>query len=75
MHLLQQRRVELQGVKTRGLAERLSLGAFALPSYHADTDPPQRTFMRRQIDLLAATEPLGFDSVWITSTTSTLGAA
>jgi alkanesulfonate monooxygenase SsuD/methylene tetrahydromethanopterin reductase-like flavin-dependent oxidoreductase (luciferase family) len=43
----------------------LTFGAYALPSYHAQSDPSQGTFMRRQIDLLAAAEPLGFDSVWI----------
>jgi alkanesulfonate monooxygenase SsuD/methylene tetrahydromethanopterin reductase-like flavin-dependent oxidoreductase (luciferase family) len=43
----------------------LTFGAYALPSYHADSDPPQGEFMRHVIDLLAAAEPLGFDSIWI----------
>jgi alkanesulfonate monooxygenase SsuD/methylene tetrahydromethanopterin reductase-like flavin-dependent oxidoreductase (luciferase family) len=47
------------------MVQRLTFGAYALPSYHAESDPSQGTFMRRQIDLLAAAEPLGFDSVWI----------
>jgi alkanesulfonate monooxygenase SsuD/methylene tetrahydromethanopterin reductase-like flavin-dependent oxidoreductase (luciferase family) len=47
------------------MSRRLTFGAYALPSYHADSDPPQPTFMQQQLDLLAAAEPLGFDSVWI----------
>jgi alkanesulfonate monooxygenase SsuD/methylene tetrahydromethanopterin reductase-like flavin-dependent oxidoreductase (luciferase family) len=47
------------------MAQRLTFGAYALPSYHAESDPSQGTFMRQLIDLLAAAEPLGFDSVWI----------
>jgi alkanesulfonate monooxygenase SsuD/methylene tetrahydromethanopterin reductase-like flavin-dependent oxidoreductase (luciferase family) len=47
------------------MAERLTFGAYALPSYHAESDPSQETFMRQLLDLLAAAEPLGFDSVWI----------
>ncbi len=44
---------------------RLTFGAYALPSYHAESDPPQAVFMQHVLDLLAAAEPLGFDSVWI----------
>ena len=44
---------------------QLTFGAYALPSYHAESDPPQAYFMQRQLDLLAAADPLGFDSVWI----------
>jgi alkanesulfonate monooxygenase SsuD/methylene tetrahydromethanopterin reductase-like flavin-dependent oxidoreductase (luciferase family) len=44
---------------------QLTFGAYALPSYHAESDPPQATFMQRQLDLLAAADPLGFDSIWI----------
>ena len=44
---------------------QLTFGAYALPSYHAEFDPPQATFMQRQLDLLANADPLGFDSVWI----------
>ncbi|MBV9578813.1 MAG: LLM class flavin-dependent oxidoreductase, partial [Chloroflexi bacterium] len=47
------------------MSRRLTFGAYALPSYHAESDPPQATFMRQQLDLLAAADPLGFDSVWI----------
>src|SRR5579884_3776454 len=47
------------------MAEQLTFGAYSLPSYHAESDPAQGVFMRRLIDLLAAAEPLGFDSVWI----------
>jgi len=47
------------------MSRRLTFGAYALPSYHAQTDPPQPTFMQQQLDLLAAADPLGFDSVWI----------
>jgi alkanesulfonate monooxygenase SsuD/methylene tetrahydromethanopterin reductase-like flavin-dependent oxidoreductase (luciferase family) len=43
----------------------MTFGAYALPSYHAESDPSQATFMQRQLDLLAAADPLGFDSVWI----------
>jgi alkanesulfonate monooxygenase SsuD/methylene tetrahydromethanopterin reductase-like flavin-dependent oxidoreductase (luciferase family) len=43
----------------------LSFGAYALPSYHAETDPPQGAFMRRLLDLLASAEPLGFDHIWL----------
>jgi alkanesulfonate monooxygenase SsuD/methylene tetrahydromethanopterin reductase-like flavin-dependent oxidoreductase (luciferase family) len=47
------------------MPRQLTFGAYALPSYHADSDPPQPRFMQRQLDLLAAADPLGFDSVWI----------
>jgi alkanesulfonate monooxygenase SsuD/methylene tetrahydromethanopterin reductase-like flavin-dependent oxidoreductase (luciferase family) len=47
------------------MSKRLTFGAYALPSYHAETDPPQATFIRQQLDLLAAADPLEFDSVWI----------
>jgi len=47
------------------MSRRLTFGAYALPSYHAESDPPQPEFMRQQLDLLAAADPLGFDSVWI----------
>ena len=47
------------------MSRRLTFGAYALPSYHAESDPSQATFMRQQLDLLAAADPLGFDSVWI----------
>jgi alkanesulfonate monooxygenase SsuD/methylene tetrahydromethanopterin reductase-like flavin-dependent oxidoreductase (luciferase family) len=43
----------------------LTFGAYALPSYHAETDPPQGVFMRRLVDLLASAEPLGFDNIWL----------
>jgi alkanesulfonate monooxygenase SsuD/methylene tetrahydromethanopterin reductase-like flavin-dependent oxidoreductase (luciferase family) len=44
---------------------QLTFGAYALPSYHAESDLPQGPFMRQVLDLLAAAEPLGFDSIWI----------
>src|SRR5579864_1815532 len=47
------------------MSRRLTFGAYALPSYHVETDPSQAEFMRQQLDLLAAADPLGFDSVWI----------
>jgi alkanesulfonate monooxygenase SsuD/methylene tetrahydromethanopterin reductase-like flavin-dependent oxidoreductase (luciferase family) len=47
------------------MSSRLTFGAYALPSYHAESDPPQSTFMQQQLDLLAAADALGFDSVWI----------
>jgi alkanesulfonate monooxygenase SsuD/methylene tetrahydromethanopterin reductase-like flavin-dependent oxidoreductase (luciferase family) len=47
------------------VADTLRFGAYALPSYHAESDPPQGPFMRHVIDLLAAADPLGFDAVWI----------
>jgi alkanesulfonate monooxygenase SsuD/methylene tetrahydromethanopterin reductase-like flavin-dependent oxidoreductase (luciferase family) len=47
------------------MSQRLTFGAYALPSYHAESDPPQGTFMRHQLDLLATADSLGFDSVWI----------
>ncbi len=47
------------------MSRRLTFGAYALPSYHAESDPPQPTFMRQQLDLLALADQLGFDSVWI----------
>jgi alkanesulfonate monooxygenase SsuD/methylene tetrahydromethanopterin reductase-like flavin-dependent oxidoreductase (luciferase family) len=47
------------------MPRQLTFGAYALPSYHAESDPPQASFMQRQLDLLAAADPLGFDSVWI----------
>jgi len=43
----------------------LTFGAYALPSYHAETDPPQGEFMCRWLDLLASAEPLGFDCIWL----------
>jgi alkanesulfonate monooxygenase SsuD/methylene tetrahydromethanopterin reductase-like flavin-dependent oxidoreductase (luciferase family) len=43
----------------------LSFGAYALPSYHAESDPPQGAFMRRLLDLLASAETLGFDNIWL----------
>lgn len=43
----------------------LSFGAYALPSYHPDSDPPQGVFMRRLLDLLASAEPLGFQEIWL----------
>jgi alkanesulfonate monooxygenase SsuD/methylene tetrahydromethanopterin reductase-like flavin-dependent oxidoreductase (luciferase family) len=43
----------------------LTFGAYALPSYHADSDPPQGAFMRRLLDLLASAETLGFDNIWL----------
>ncbi|MFI5268032.1 MAG: LLM class flavin-dependent oxidoreductase [Chloroflexota bacterium] len=43
----------------------MQFGVYALPSYHADLDGSQGTFMRNLIDLLAAAEPLGFDAVWL----------
>jgi alkanesulfonate monooxygenase SsuD/methylene tetrahydromethanopterin reductase-like flavin-dependent oxidoreductase (luciferase family) len=43
----------------------LTFGAYALPSYHPESDLPQGAFMRQVLDLLAAAEPLGFDSIWI----------
>jgi alkanesulfonate monooxygenase SsuD/methylene tetrahydromethanopterin reductase-like flavin-dependent oxidoreductase (luciferase family) len=43
----------------------LSFGAYALPSYHAETDPPQGVYMRRLIDRLAWAEALGFDAIWL----------
>jgi alkanesulfonate monooxygenase SsuD/methylene tetrahydromethanopterin reductase-like flavin-dependent oxidoreductase (luciferase family) len=47
------------------MAAQLTFGAYALPSYHAESDPPQGPFMRHVLDLLAAAEPLGFDNLWI----------
>ncbi|MBV9327289.1 MAG: LLM class flavin-dependent oxidoreductase [Chloroflexi bacterium] len=47
------------------MAQPLTFGAYALPSYHAESDPPQGAFMRHVLDLLAAAEPLGFDNIWI----------
>ena len=47
-------------------AERpLQFGAYALPSYHADTDGSQGQFMRKLVELLASAEPLGFDAIWM----------
>lgn len=43
----------------------LTFGAYALPSYHAESDPPQGAFMRRLVDLLASAEPFGFDHIWL----------
>jgi len=42
----------------------LQFGAYALPSYHAETDGSQGQFMRKLVDLLASAEPLGFDAIW-----------
>jgi alkanesulfonate monooxygenase SsuD/methylene tetrahydromethanopterin reductase-like flavin-dependent oxidoreductase (luciferase family) len=53
---------EAKGV---AMSKRLTFGAYALPSYHAESDPPQADFVRQQLDLLAAADSLGFDSVWI----------
>jgi alkanesulfonate monooxygenase SsuD/methylene tetrahydromethanopterin reductase-like flavin-dependent oxidoreductase (luciferase family) len=47
------------------MTRELTFGAYALPSYHPDTDPPQGVFMRRLLDLLASAEPLGFDAIWL----------
>src|SRR5579862_3988432 len=47
------------------MPDRLTFGAYALPSYHAESDPPQGVFMRNVVDLLAASDALGFDAVWI----------
>jgi alkanesulfonate monooxygenase SsuD/methylene tetrahydromethanopterin reductase-like flavin-dependent oxidoreductase (luciferase family) len=47
------------------LTNALSFGAYALPSYHAETDPPQGVYLRRLIDRLAWAEALGFDAIWL----------
>jgi alkanesulfonate monooxygenase SsuD/methylene tetrahydromethanopterin reductase-like flavin-dependent oxidoreductase (luciferase family) len=47
------------------LSSGLTFGAYALPSYHLETDPPQGVFMRQLLDLLASAEPLGFDNIWL----------
>jgi alkanesulfonate monooxygenase SsuD/methylene tetrahydromethanopterin reductase-like flavin-dependent oxidoreductase (luciferase family) len=47
------------------LSSELTFGAYALPSYHLETDPPQAVFMRQLLDLLASAEPLGFDNIWL----------
>ncbi len=47
------------------MPQQLTFGAYALPSFHAESDPPQGPFMRHVLDLLAAAEPLGFDNIWI----------
>jgi alkanesulfonate monooxygenase SsuD/methylene tetrahydromethanopterin reductase-like flavin-dependent oxidoreductase (luciferase family) len=46
-------------------SHELTFGAYALPSYHLETDPPQGVFMRQLLDLLASAEPLGFDNIWL----------
>jgi alkanesulfonate monooxygenase SsuD/methylene tetrahydromethanopterin reductase-like flavin-dependent oxidoreductase (luciferase family) len=43
----------------------LKFGAYSLPSYHVETDPPQAVFMRDLLDLLAKAEPLGYDHIWL----------
>ena len=43
----------------------MRFGAYALPSYHADTDGSPGEFMRQLVDLLASAEPLGFDAIWL----------
>jgi alkanesulfonate monooxygenase SsuD/methylene tetrahydromethanopterin reductase-like flavin-dependent oxidoreductase (luciferase family) len=47
------------------LSSDLTFGAYALPSYHVETDPPQGVFMRQLLDLLASAESLGFDNIWL----------
>jgi alkanesulfonate monooxygenase SsuD/methylene tetrahydromethanopterin reductase-like flavin-dependent oxidoreductase (luciferase family) len=47
------------------LSSDLTFGAYALPSYHSETDPPEGVYMRQLLDLLAAAEPLGFDNIWL----------
>jgi natural product biosynthesis luciferase-like monooxygenase protein len=42
----------------------MEFAVFALPTYYADRDGDQRTFMHRTIDFLVLAEALGFDSVW-----------
>jgi alkanesulfonate monooxygenase SsuD/methylene tetrahydromethanopterin reductase-like flavin-dependent oxidoreductase (luciferase family) len=43
----------------------LQFGAYALPSYHAETDPPQGEYLRNLLDRLAWAEELGFDAIWL----------
>lgn len=42
----------------------MEFAVFALPTYYADRDGDQMSFMRRTLDLLVLAEELGFDSVW-----------
>jgi natural product biosynthesis luciferase-like monooxygenase protein len=44
---------------------KLRFGAYSLPGYHPDTDGSQGHFMRNLLDLLAQSEPLGFDAIWL----------
>jgi alkanesulfonate monooxygenase SsuD/methylene tetrahydromethanopterin reductase-like flavin-dependent oxidoreductase (luciferase family) len=43
----------------------LQFGAYALPSYHAESDPPQGEYLRNLLDRLAWAEELGFDAIWL----------
>jgi alkanesulfonate monooxygenase SsuD/methylene tetrahydromethanopterin reductase-like flavin-dependent oxidoreductase (luciferase family) len=47
------------------LTPPLQFGAYALPSYHAETDPPQGEYLRNLLDRLAWAEELGFDAIWL----------
>jgi alkanesulfonate monooxygenase SsuD/methylene tetrahydromethanopterin reductase-like flavin-dependent oxidoreductase (luciferase family) len=46
-------------------APSLQFGAYALPSYHAETDPPQGEYLRNLLGRLAWAEELGFDAIWL----------
>jgi alkanesulfonate monooxygenase SsuD/methylene tetrahydromethanopterin reductase-like flavin-dependent oxidoreductase (luciferase family) len=47
------------------LSHPLQFGAYALPSYHAESDPPQGEYLRNLLDRLAWAEELGFDAIWL----------
>jgi natural product biosynthesis luciferase-like monooxygenase protein len=42
----------------------MEFAVFALPTFYADRDGEQQSFMKRTIDFLVLAEELGYDSVW-----------